>query len=109
MLWSKIIPEKKTGSPLRRLSVIRQLLVTDRQNVNQFQLASHGREYALQIRQSAGTLPLLTETEPVQLYATSCAYYQDSDETNHQAIIHSTKSSDLPLSYATAILRPANL
>jgi hypothetical protein len=86
MLWTKIIPEKKTGIPVcdEYLPSVNCSLKIDKSPMS-FLLPADGREYGLQIRQSVGTLPPITETEPVQLYVISFLYYQDSDETDHHA------------------------
>lgn len=78
----KIIPEKKSGNPIFDELPPANCNLTITDSSIEFSVPIN-IEMRPQIRQSAGTLPPVTSSEPVQLYASSCFYYRDPYNNRH--------------------------
>jgi hypothetical protein len=80
--FPKIIPEKKTGKPFFDALPDVNCKVQVKANELESPLAP-GQEMFPQIRQMAGTLPPISNTDPIQLYWVSCVYYSDDYGAKH--------------------------
>jgi hypothetical protein len=81
MFEMKVVPERKRGTHSIDDPPAADCSGKIREETMMFPLVP-GREVRPQIRQSAMSLPAISDKEPVQLYAVNCVYYRDAG-VNH--------------------------
>jgi hypothetical protein len=86
LLWLDVVPERKTGIPLYDNFLMHANCSGFVRFKMDASIPATGKEYPFEIRQSVASLPPISDSEPVQLYATSCIYYSNPEDNGAHAV-----------------------